>query len=107
MLSQDVVTHGNESFAVGHNHKLRIQTQYLSCFLLSFLLSYVLIFLVIVLSLLHARNTFKSDCVVSYAKPEDYSVVTVPLPKLRDNDILIKVKACGVCGTDLHIHGYE
>jgi hypothetical protein len=33
--------------------------------------------------------------------------VTVPLPKLRDNDVLIKVKACGVCGTDLHIHEGE
>lgn len=35
----------------------------------------------------------------SYTKPEEYSVVTVPLPKLRDNDVLIKVSACGVCGT--------
>jgi hypothetical protein len=25
----------------------------------------------------------------SYSKPEHYSVVTVPLPKLRDNDILV------------------
>lgn len=36
-------------------------------------------------------------------KPEDWSVVTVPLPEMRDNDVMIKVKACGVCGTDLHI----
>lgn len=42
-----------------------------------------------------------------YTKPEEFAVVTVPLPKLRDNDILIKVKACGVCGTDLHIHEGE
>jgi D-arabinitol dehydrogenase (NADP+) len=34
-------------------------------------------------------------------------VVEVPLPTLRPNDILIKVKACGVCGTDLHIHEGE
>lgn len=33
--------------------------------------------------------------------------MTVPLPKLRENDVLIKVKACGVCGTDLHIHEGE
>ncbi len=39
-----------------------------------------------------------------YTKPEEYGIVTVPLPKLRENDVLIKVKACGVCGTDLHIH---
>ncbi|KAL5324164.1 hypothetical protein ACEPPN_008708 [Leptodophora sp. 'Broadleaf-Isolate-01'] len=30
-----------------------------------------------------------------YSKPEEYGIVTVPLPKLRPNDILIKVKACG------------
>jgi threonine dehydrogenase-like Zn-dependent dehydrogenase len=43
----------------------------------------------------------------SYSKPEVYGIVEVPLPKLRDNDVLIKVKACGVCGTDLHIHEGE
>ncbi|KAF7509345.1 hypothetical protein GJ744_008068 [Endocarpon pusillum] len=42
-----------------------------------------------------------------YSKPEDYDVVEVDLPKLRDNDVLVKVKACGVCGTDLHIHEGE
>ncbi|PBP20455.1 putative Sorbitol dehydrogenase [Diplocarpon rosae] len=42
-----------------------------------------------------------------YSKPEEYGIVTVPLPKLRPNDVLIKVKACGVCGTDLHIHEGE
>ena len=43
----------------------------------------------------------------SYSKPEHYGIVTVPLPTVRDNDVLIKVKACGVCGTDLHIHEGE
>jgi len=42
-----------------------------------------------------------------YSKPENYEVVEVPLPTLRENDVLIKVKACGVCGTDLHIHEGE
>ncbi|KAI9644307.1 hypothetical protein NHQ30_007664 [Ciborinia camelliae] len=42
-----------------------------------------------------------------YSKPEEYGIVQVPLPKLRDNDVLVKVKACGVCGTDLHIHEGE
>jgi len=32
-------------------------------------------------------------------KPEDWEVVTIPLPELRDHDVMIKVKACGVCGT--------
>ncbi|KAL2759545.1 hypothetical protein ACRALDRAFT_2030825 [Sodiomyces alcalophilus JCM 7366] len=42
-----------------------------------------------------------------YEKPEDWSIVQVPLPELRDNDVLVKVRACGVCGTDLHIHEGE
>jgi D-arabinose 1-dehydrogenase-like Zn-dependent alcohol dehydrogenase len=37
-----------------------------------------------------------------YTKPEEFSVVTVPLPELREDDILVKVKACGVCGTGIH-----
>jgi len=42
-----------------------------------------------------------------YEKPREYGIVEVPLPTVRDNDVLIKVKACGVCGTDLHIHEGE
>lgn len=34
-------------------------------------------------------------------------VADEPLPPIRDNDVLVKVKACGVCGTDLHIHDGE
>jgi len=43
-----------------------------------------------------------------YSKPKEWTIVTdQPLPELRDNDVLVKVKACGVCGTDLHIHEGE
>jgi D-arabinitol dehydrogenase (NADP+) len=52
-------------------------------------------------------NLPKEMKALRYTKPEEYGIVTVPLPKLRDNDVLIKVKACGVCGTDLHIHEGE
>jgi len=45
---------------------------------------------------------------LKYTKPREWSVVTdEPLPTIRDNDVLVKVKACGVCGTDLHIHDGE
>jgi hypothetical protein len=27
----------------------------------------------------------------SYSKPEDFSIVKVPLPTLRDDDVLVKV----------------
>merc|ERR1712144_30003 len=52
-------------------------------------------------------NLPKEMKALRYSKPEEYGIVTVPLPKLRPNDVLIKVKACGVCGTDLHIHEGE
>lgn len=42
-----------------------------------------------------------------YNKPKEFEIVKVPLPTLRDDDVLVKVKACGVCGTDLHIHEGE
>ena len=35
-------------------------------------------------------------------------VRNLPMPSLRADEVLIRVKACGVCGTDLHIfHGDE
>ncbi|KAK3387219.1 NADP-dependent mannitol dehydrogenase [Podospora didyma] len=42
-----------------------------------------------------------------YNKPKEFEIVKVPLPKLREDDVLVKVKACGICGTDLHIHEGE
>ncbi|MCR2050711.1 zinc-dependent alcohol dehydrogenase family protein [Acetatifactor muris] len=30
-----------------------------------------------------------------------------PIPELRDHEVLIRVAACGVCGTDVHIYGGE
>ncbi|PWY66484.1 alcohol dehydrogenase [Aspergillus sclerotioniger CBS 115572] len=44
---------------------------------------------------------------LEYSGPRKFSIVEKPLPKIREHDILIKVKACGVCGTDLHIHDGE
>ncbi|KAL4973491.1 chaperonin 10-like protein [Aspergillus desertorum] len=42
-----------------------------------------------------------------YDKPLMHKIAEIPIPTLRENDVLIKVKACGVCGTDLHIHEGE
>ncbi|PGH03109.1 chlorophyll synthesis pathway protein BchC [Blastomyces parvus] len=44
---------------------------------------------------------------LQYSKPKEFGIVEIPVPTLRENDVLIKVKACGVCGTDLHIHDGE
>ncbi|KAL1848162.1 hypothetical protein VTK73DRAFT_10177 [Phialemonium thermophilum] len=42
-----------------------------------------------------------------YSEPRKFSVEKKPLPVVRDHDVMIKVKASGVCGTDLHIHDGE
>ncbi|KZO98605.1 NADP+-dependent D-mannitol dehydrogenase [Calocera viscosa TUFC12733] len=42
-----------------------------------------------------------------YSKPQDFDVRTVAVPKCGDNEVMIKVGACGVCGTDQHIHNGE
>ncbi|KAL3437298.1 chaperonin 10-like protein [Aspergillus tetrazonus] len=39
-----------------------------------------------------------------YSAPRNPRVVEKRLPTIREHELLIKVKACGVCGTDLHIH---
>ncbi|OBR06003.1 Alcohol dehydrogenase GroES-like domain-containing protein [Colletotrichum higginsianum IMI 349063] len=44
-------------------------------------------------------NLPKQMKALRYEKPEDWSIVQVPLPELRENDVLVKVRACGVCGT--------
>src|SRR5688500_10667373 len=33
------------------------------------------------------------------------SVVDMPVPSIGDDEVLVRVKACGVCGSD--IHGYD
>lgn len=41
--------------------------------------------------------------------PQDLSVIDVELPKIKDDEILIKVYACATCGTDAKIfhHGHQ
>src|SRR4026209_2083754 len=33
------------------------------------------------------------------------SVVDMPTPEIGDDDVLVRVRACGICGSD--IHGYD
>ncbi|WP_163537458.1 zinc-dependent alcohol dehydrogenase family protein [Gracilibacillus sp. YIM 98692] len=44
---------------------------------------------------------------VLYQKPMDYIVTDVETPTIKENQVLIKVKSCGVCRTDIHIHHGE
>ncbi|KAH8731796.1 L-threonine 3-dehydrogenase [Phaeosphaeriaceae sp. PMI808] len=41
---------------------------------------------------------------LQYSGAEKFSVVQIPIPALADDDVLVKISACGVCGTDLHYH---
>ena len=41
-----------------------------------------------------------------YCGKEDLRVKEVPIREPEDNEVVIRVKYCGVCGTDIHIfHG--
>ncbi len=39
-----------------------------------------------------------------YKGPKDIQVENVPVPDIGEYDVLIKLKYCGVCGTDIHIY---
>ncbi|KAF9872892.1 hypothetical protein CkaCkLH20_09755 [Colletotrichum karsti] len=41
---------------------------------------------------------------IVYHKLQDFSLEDIPVPQPKPHEVLIKVKSCGVCGTDLHIH---
>lgn len=41
---------------------------------------------------------------IVYSEPRKYELKEIPKPEVKDNQILIKVAACGVCRTDMHIH---
>ena len=43
---------------------------------------------------------------VVFYEPNKYSPEECPVPDVGENDALVKVHACGICGTDIHIlHG--
>ncbi|KAH7079662.1 L-threonine 3-dehydrogenase [Paraphoma chrysanthemicola] len=44
---------------------------------------------------------------LQYSGPEKFDVVWIDVPEIGDDDVLVKISACGVCGTDLHYHKGE
>ncbi|KAJ3732613.1 chaperonin 10-like protein [Lentinula guzmanii] len=42
-----------------------------------------------------------------YDAPHKFSIKDVPIPQVGDDDVLLKVTCCGICGTDGHIHEGE
>lgn len=44
---------------------------------------------------------------VVYVAPKEFEVKEVPMPEIASNQVLIRVRACGVCRTDIHLHEGE
>ena len=44
---------------------------------------------------------------IVYDAPRQFQYRDVPEPKIESDDVLVRVDACGLCGTDLHIHEGE
>ena len=38
-----------------------------------------------------------------FEKPHTLNVINKDLRALKDGEVLVQVKACGICGTDVHI----
>ncbi len=36
-----------------------------------------------------------------------FTLAEIPVPEIRDNEVLIRVRRAGVCGTDVHIHDWD
>jgi D-arabinitol dehydrogenase (NADP+) len=41
---------------------------------------------------------------ILYTKPKEFTVADLPVPQCGPHQVLIRVMACGICKTDLHIH---
>ena len=39
-----------------------------------------------------------------YHGPRDIRVEDIPAPAVGDNEVLVRVRACGICGSDLHMY---
>ena len=44
---------------------------------------------------------------IVYQAAEQWSFADVPDPEIGADEVLVRVRACGICGTDLHIHAGE
>ena len=42
-----------------------------------------------------------------YIKSRGIVVEGIPIPRLKKDDVLVKVRYCGICGTDLQIMRLE
>lgn len=50
----------------------------------------------------HNSTIPKTSRVAMLTSLEHYEIREYPIPEIGDNDILVKVEGCGICGTDAH-----
>jgi L-iditol 2-dehydrogenase len=52
-----------------------------------------------------AKNVLMEECMQAFlaTRPHKYGLVEVDIPSLRGEDVLVRVEACGICGSDLDI----
>jgi threonine dehydrogenase-like Zn-dependent dehydrogenase len=53
---------------------------------------------------LNFKQRFLTIKAAVFYGPRDIRTEEVEKPKIHDNEILVKVKACGICGSDLHMY---
>lgn len=41
--------------------------------------------------------------VLWYNKPREFEIKQIPIPDLEEDELLLKVNLCGVCGTDVSV----
>ena len=39
-----------------------------------------------------------------YHGPRDIRVEDIPTPTIAEDEVLVRVRACGICGSDLHMY---
>ncbi|EJD05367.1 NADP+-dependent D-mannitol dehydrogenase [Fomitiporia mediterranea MF3/22] len=42
-----------------------------------------------------------------YDEPRSFRIAEAPIPRIGDDEVLVRVSYCGICGTDAHIHEGE
>lgn len=41
-----------------------------------------------------------------YNKPREFEIKQIPIPEIAEDEMLLKVNLCGVCGTDVSLLPY-
>eukprot|EP00823_Brevimastigomonas_motovehiculus_P002761 TRINITY_DN1656_c0_g1_i1.p1 TRINITY_DN1656_c0_g1~~TRINITY_DN1656_c0_g1_i1.p1 ORF type:complete len:409 (-),score=101.39 TRINITY_DN1656_c0_g1_i1:127-1332(-) len=52
----------------------------------------------------------KSNTMLAVRKTQSkagFELVRVPIPRPKDNEVLLKVLACSLCGTDIHVYNWD